>query len=104
MENTTFEFRDNSNNSEYIGTQSTFVFFYISTDIIVSFFAFVLNSLVIFTFIRDKNLRNRLSYFILSLALSDFMAGVLAIPLGISVGLQQSSIFKIFVKFSIFSD
>lgn len=55
------------------------IFFFL--DIFIAILAVILNSLVIFVFFREKVLRRRINYYIISLAFADFFAGAIGIPL-----------------------
>lgn len=56
---------------------------YIVLEIVVAFFAVTGNALVITVFCRDKRLRKKANYYIISLACADFCVGICGIPLAI---------------------
>jgi hypothetical protein len=58
---------------------------FIVLEILVAFFAVTGNTLVITVFVRDKRLRKKSNYYIISLACADFCVGICGIPLAISL-------------------
>lgn len=56
---------------------------FVTVEIIIAVLAIVGNSLVFYVFFREKKLRRRINYYILSLAISDFCVGAMGIPLGL---------------------
>ncbi|GBP14519.1 Adenosine receptor A2b [Eumeta japonica] len=65
---------------------------YTALEVLVAVVAIVGNSMVIFVFNRDRRLRRRTNYYIVSLAVADFFVGLLGIPFAIlaSVGLPRN--------------
>lgn len=65
---------------------------YTALEILVAFFAIVGNAMVIIVFHRERRLRRRTNYYIVSLALADFLVGLLGIPFAIlaSIGLPTN--------------
>lgn len=61
-------------------------------EILVAMLAIIGNAAVIFVFQQEKRLRRRTNYYIVSLALADFLVGLLGIPFAImaSVGLPRN--------------
>jgi hypothetical protein len=56
---------------------------FVAIEILVAIFAIIGNALVIFVFIKDKRLRKKSNYYIISLACADFCVGIFGIPLAI---------------------
>ncbi|KAG6448385.1 adenosine receptor A3 [Manduca sexta] len=65
---------------------------YTTFEILVALVAVVGNAMVMFVFRRDRRLRRRTNYYIVSLAAADFLVGLLGIPFAIlaSVGLPRN--------------
>ncbi|KAJ0180662.1 hypothetical protein K1T71_004066 [Dendrolimus kikuchii] len=65
---------------------------YTTLEILVALVAVVGNAMVIYVFHRDRRLRRRTNYYIVSLAVADFLVGLLGIPFAIlaSVGLPKN--------------
>ncbi len=65
---------------------------YTALEILVAFFAIVGNAMVIIVFHRERRLRRRTNYYIVSLALADLLVGLLGIPFAIlaSIGLPKN--------------
>jgi adenosine receptor A2a len=65
---------------------------YTSLEILVALVAVVGNAMVIYVFRRNRRLRRRTNYYIVSLATADFLVGLLGIPFAIlaSVGLPKN--------------
>ncbi|XP_069365748.1 adenosine receptor A3 [Maniola hyperantus] len=65
---------------------------YTSLELLVAFVAIVGNAMVIHVFRRDRRLRRRTNYYIVSLAIADLLVGLLGIPFAIlaSVGLPRN--------------
>lgn len=65
---------------------------YTTLEILVALVAVVGNAMVIYVFRRDRRLRRRTNYYIVSLAVADFLVGLLGIPFAIlaSVGLPRN--------------
>lgn len=65
---------------------------YTTLEILVAFFAIVGNAMVIIVFHRERRLRRRTNYYIVSLALADLLVGLLGIPFAIlaSIGLPTN--------------
>lgn len=63
--------------------------YYAAFEVLVAIFAVVGNALVIFVFRKERRLRRRTNYYIVSLAAADLLVGLLGIPFAIlsSVGL-----------------
>nr|CAI5857286.1 unnamed protein product [Callosobruchus analis] len=66
--------------------------YYAACEILVAVFAVVGNALVIFVFRKERRLRRRTNYYIVSLATADLLVGLLGIPFAIlsSVGLPTN--------------
>jgi adenosine receptor A2a len=52
---------------------------------LVAFVAVIGNGLVIIVFYRERRLRRRTNYYIISLALADFLVGLIGVPFAILV-------------------
>lgn len=65
---------------------------YTVLEVLVAFFAIVGNAMVIIVFHRERRLRRRTNYYIVSLALADLLVGLLGIPFAIlaSIGLPTN--------------
>lgn len=65
---------------------------YTALEILVAIFAIIGNSMVIIVFYRERRLRRRTNYYIVSLALADLLVGLLGIPFAImaSIGLPTN--------------
>ena len=65
---------------------------YVLCEVIVALFAVIGNALVILVFYRERRLRRRTNYYIVSLAIADLLVGLLGIPFAIlaSVGLPTN--------------
>lgn len=65
---------------------------YTALEVLVAFFAIVGNAMVIIVFHRERRLRRRTNYYIVSLALADLLVGLLGIPFAIlaSIGLPTN--------------
>lgn len=65
---------------------------YTALEILVAFVAIVGNAMVIIVFHRERRLRRRTNYYIVSLALADLLVGLLGIPFAIlaSIGLPTN--------------
>ncbi|KAL1494014.1 hypothetical protein ABEB36_009687 [Hypothenemus hampei] len=65
---------------------------YMICEIVVAILAVVGNALVIYVFQKEKRLRRRTNYYIVSLAAADFLVGFLGIPFAImsSIGLPNN--------------
>ncbi|XP_059057135.1 adenosine receptor A3 [Achroia grisella] len=65
---------------------------YTTLEILVALVAVVGNAMVIYVFRRDRRLRRRTNYYIVSLATADFLVGLFGIPFAIlaSVGLPRN--------------
>lgn len=62
---------------------------YTTLEIIVALVAVVGNAMVIHVFRRDRRLRRRTNYYIVSLALADLLVGLLGIPFAILASVGQ---------------
>lgn len=62
--------------------------FYVIVDIIISISASVLNLFAIIIFLKSRGPNQRIFYFILCLAISDFISGSFAIPYALAVRLK----------------
>jgi adenosine receptor A2a len=64
---------------------------YTIMEALVASVAVIGNALVIIVFYRERRLRRRTNYYIISLALADFLVGLLGIPFAIlvSIGVTQ---------------
>lgn len=54
---------------------------------LVAFVAVIGNGLVIIVFFRERRLRRRTNYYIISLALADFLVGLIGIPFAVLVSI-----------------
>ncbi|OWR42955.1 Adenosine receptor A2b [Danaus plexippus plexippus] len=65
---------------------------YTSLEILVAVVAIIGNSMVIHVFRRDRRLKRKTNYYIVSLAIADLLVGLLGIPFAIlaSVGLPRN--------------
>ena len=65
---------------------------YVVSEILVAVCAVVGNALVILVFCRERRLRRRTNYYIISLAIADLLVGLLGIPFAIlaSLGLPTN--------------
>lgn len=66
--------------------------FYAICEVVVAVLAVFGNALVIFVFRKERRLRRRTNYYIVSLATADFLVGLLGIPFAImsSIGLPTN--------------
>lgn len=64
---------------------------YTVLESLVAIVAVIGNALVIVVFCREKRLRRRTNFYIISLALADFLIGLLGIPFAILVSTQKFS-------------
>ena len=62
---------------------------YTILESLVAIVAVIGNALVIVVFCREKRLRRRTNFYIISLALADFLIGLLGIPFAILVSKQK---------------
>lgn len=62
---------------------------YTVLESLVAFFAVIGNALVIIVFYRERRLRRRTNYYIISLATADFLVGLLGIPFAILVNIMN---------------
>lgn len=62
---------------------------YAVMEALVAIVAVIGNALVIIVFYRERRLRRRTNYYIISLALADFLVGLLGIPFAILVSLAR---------------
>lgn len=65
---------------------------YVVCEIVVAVLAVAGNALVIYVFLKERRLRRRTNYYIVSLATADFLVGLLGIPFAImsSIGLPNN--------------
>lgn len=70
---------------------------YAVMEALVAIVAVIGNALVIIVFYRERRLRRRTNYYIISLAFADFLVGLLGIPFAILVSLKivQNLIFDV---------
>lgn len=77
---------------------------YVVMEILVAMFATSGNLLVITVFLRERRLRKRTNHYIVSLALADFLVGILGIPCAIMVKTNNTKKrrfkCKLFIDFS----
>lgn len=73
---------DNDANQQILNVPYTII------EAIVAVVAVVGNALVIIAFCRERKLRRKTNYYIMSLALADFLVGCLGIPIAIMVRLS----------------
>jgi hypothetical protein len=62
---------------------------YTVMEILVAIVAVIGNGLVIIVFYRERRLRRRTNYYIISLALADFLVGLIGVPFAILVSKQK---------------
>lgn len=62
---------------------------YTILESLVAIFAVIGNALVITVFYRERRLRRRTNYYIISLALADFFVGLFGIPFAILVSIEN---------------
>jgi hypothetical protein len=65
---------------------------YTIMELVVATVAVIGNALVIIVFYRERRLRRRTNYYIISLALADFLVGLLGIPFAILVSIRKHNI------------
>lgn len=65
--------------------RATFNMPYTVMEILVAIVAVIGNGLVIIVFYRERRLRRRTNYYIISLALADFLVGLIGVPFAILV-------------------
>lgn len=68
-----------------VDRRSSFDIPYVILEVIVAIAAVVGNALVIVVFCRERKLRRKTNYYIISLASADFLVGSVAIPFAIMV-------------------
>ncbi|KAF2880090.1 hypothetical protein ILUMI_26082 [Ignelater luminosus] len=80
----------NVSSSEDIHSEANI--YYTISEVLVSLFAIVGNSLVITVFCKERRLRRRTNYYIVSLAAADLLVGLLGIPFALlaAVGLPTN--------------
>lgn len=61
---------------------------YIAIEIFLAVISVIGNVLVIFVFCREKQLKRRTNFYIISLAVADVLVGLLGIPFAIMVNLH----------------
>lgn len=64
---------------------------YTVMEILVAIVAVIGNGLVIIVFYRERRLRRRTNYYIISLALADFLVGLIGVPFAILVSKQKKN-------------
>lgn len=92
-----------SNDLQFIDTNTTYIYErdkhpielnipYTILEVLVGVVAIIGNAMVIFVFHRDRRLRRRTNYYIVSLAIADLLVGLLGIPFAIlaSIGLPKN--------------
>lgn len=93
-----FEFLSSDDtNSSYNATQitqdairnTTPNIFYTVMEVLVAIVAVIGNGLVIIVFYRERRLRRRTNYYIISLALADFLVGLIGVPFAILVSKRE---------------
>lgn len=67
-------------------------YYYVALEMTVAVLACIGNAAVIIVFYRERRLRKRTNYYIVSLAMADFLVGLLGIPFAVmaSVGLPRN--------------
>lgn len=73
---------------------------YTLMEALVAITAVIGNALVITVFCRERKLRKRTNYYILSLALADFMVGMFGIPFAILVSSARDLLSLYLTRFS----
>lgn len=58
---------------------------FIVLEVLVALFAIIGNALVLLAFYKERRLRKKSNYYIISLACADFCVGIFGIPLAISL-------------------
>lgn len=71
---------------------------YTVLESLVAIVAVIGNALVIVVFCREKRLRRRTNFYIISLALADFLIGLLGIPFAILVSITKIQFYFNFEK------
>lgn len=66
---------------EELWSSNMIIFFIL--EIIISILAIIGNSLVFIVFLREKKIRRKINYYIISLAIADFCVATIGIPLGL---------------------
>jgi len=61
-------------------------------EVVIAFFAIIGNYLVFIAFLREKKLRHKINFYIISQAFADFGVGLIAIPFGIAVVVWGSQV------------
>lgn len=72
---------------------------YTILESLVAFVAVIGNALVIVVFYRERRLRRRTNYYIISLALADFLVGFFGIPFAILVSEPRHYFFILLISF-----
>lgn len=58
---------------------------YISVDTLIAFFAVVGNGFILFIFAKEERLRKKRNYYLMALAVADFLLGLVGVPTSILV-------------------
>ena len=78
---------------------------FISLETIISMISIFINSIIIFAFIKEPKLRQKVNLYIISLVTVDFLSGLLIIPFGIirasltKLKLKSKNSYLILIKF-----
>lgn len=67
---------------------STFQKINITLESLIAFFSIIGNGFILFMFAKEKKLRKRRNFYLISLALSDFLLAFLGVPAAILVGIH----------------
>lgn len=62
---------------------STEMIIFVSLEAFIASIAVVGNFIVLMVFLREKEVRRKINYYILSLAIADFCVGLIGMPLGV---------------------
>lgn len=85
------DFNISNNTFDEVELNDQLNLYYVICEVLVALFAVVGNAMVIIVFRKERRLRRRTNYYIVSLAAADFLVGLLGIPFAImaSVGLPS---------------
>lgn len=74
---------------------------FIVLEVLVAIFAIIGNALVLVAFYKERRLRKKSNYYIISLACADFCVGIFGIPLAISLVIKQNFYEKKDINFAL---
>ena len=61
-------------------------------EVVIAFLAIIGNTIVFIAFFRERKLRHKINFYIISQAIADFGVGLIAIPFGIAVVIWGSQV------------